>query len=368
VRALGLPIALWLAGCSFKVISEPAGGDGDGAPGVPLKKRIAIDPARVDGAHAQFPVWIALVDGELAAGASQGGADIYFTDEGGAALPHQIQRWDQETGRLEAWVRVDLSDTAETVLELRYGDPRPAAAPSPPTVFSNSFAAVWHLDDRLDTMEVSDARGERPGAALGGLGTSHQVAAQLGGGVDFDGMSTRIEFANPFLGNVDHTFSAWVNQRTAAGCDTIVMVGNSAGQRSRFLYSHFLGGVYTGFYANDWQTPVASIQDAGWILLHWTYKGATRVGRIYRDGAEVAPHTFSGAGGGPNTLGTGGYLGYTPPQWNPDQTNPCALNGILDEVRLATVERTAGWIATEHANQSSPQTFYTVGREEPAPP
>ena len=42
-------------------------------------------------------------------------------------------------------------------------------------------------------------------------------------------------------------------------------------------------------------------------------------------------------------------------------TNASPLKGILDEVRIATVERPAGWIATEFANQSSPQTFYSVG-------
>lgn len=40
------------------------------------------------------------------------------------------------------------------------------------------------------------------------------------------------------------------------------------------------------------------------------------------------------------------------------------LHGTVDEVRLATVARSAGWIATEFANQSSPSTFYGVGPEE----
>lgn len=38
--------------------------------------------------------------------------------------------------------------------------------------------------------------------------------------------------------------------------------------------------------------------------------------------------------------------------------------GTIDELRIATVARTSGWIATEYANQSSPATFYTVGPEQ----
>jgi hypothetical protein len=365
MRPAGLAIALMVvAGCSFQVI--PAETGGDGGAGVPLKKRITIDPAQVMGAQAGFPVWIALDDPDLANGATPGGEDIHFTGADGAALPHEIQRWDRAAGRLEAWVRADLADDAPTVLELRYGDPGATRAPEPAAVFASGFAAVWHLDDRLDTMAVAEARGERVGTALGGLNPSHQVAAQLGGGIDFDGLVARIELVNPFTGNSPHTISAWVKQRTATGCDSIVTVGNPMSGKSRLLYGHFtLGanGVHTGFYANDWSPPGLGIQNTGWVLLHWVYQGGgARQSRIYLNGAEMGTHAYSG---GISTEGTGGHIGYAPPQWNPDQTNPCALNGVLDEVRLATAVRDAGWIATEHANQSSPQTFYTVGPEEP---
>ena len=43
------------------------------------------------------------------------------------------------------------------------------------------------------------------------------------------------------------------------------------------------------------------------------------------------------------------------------------LLGTIDELRIASTARSAGWIATEFANQSSPATFYTVGAEQPAP-
>ena len=47
-----------------------------------------------------------------------------------------------------------------------------------------------------------------------------------------------------------------------------------------------------------------------------------------------------------------------------------ALNaaGTLDEVRLSTIERNAGWVTTEYNNQSSPGTFITVGTENCATP
>ncbi|HWO20923.1 MAG TPA: LamG-like jellyroll fold domain-containing protein, partial [Kofleriaceae bacterium] len=176
-----------------------------------------------------------------------------------------------------------------------------------------------------------------------------------------DGVDDRVLFTNPYTGGGDHTISAWVFQRTATGCDTIVTLGSPTGNKSRWLHSHYGAAISAGFYGNDWNVgtnPLPSIDNAGWVLLHWTFKGGSRQSRIYRDGAPIGqPYTFSG---GIDTVGPDGNIGFAPAGWG-----TCWLNGILDEVRLSTTERTAGWIATEFANQNSPQTFYTVGAEEP---
>jgi hypothetical protein len=38
-----------------------------------------------------------------------------------------------------------------------------------------------------------------------------------------------------------------------------------------------------------------------------------------------------------------------------------AFAGVIDEVRVSNVMRSAAWIATEYNNQSSPSTFFTLG-------
>jgi len=362
MRILGAMMCLLLgAGCRFDLPPTPAA-DAPLSPVTAFRKPITIDAARVTGGQAEFPVWIVLDgDADLQAHATESGSDLHFTAGDGAPIPYQIQRWTKSIGRLEAWVRADLDDVADTVLELRYGDPPRAHPPDPPLVFSNAFLTVWHLDDPLTAPAVLDTVGAHPGTASG-LGASDQVPAQLGGGVDFDGSSQRITFVSPLAGGVEHTISAWVNQRTATDYDNIITMGNPATNQARFFHSHASNGMYVGFWANDWTGSLPDIENAGWALVHWTYRN--RQSRMYRDGVEVETHTFSS---GVNTQGTGGYLGYAPGAWGSGGTTPCALNGILDEVRISAVERSAGWIATEHANQSSPQTFYRIGPEQPSP-
>ncbi len=48
-------------------------------------------------------------------------------------------------------------------------------------------------------------------------------------------------------------------------------------------------------------------------------------------------------------------------------TSANTFDGTIDEVRVSSVNRSAGWIATEYANQNSPSTFYSVGAEGASP-
>ncbi len=44
--------------------------------------------------------------------------------------------------------------------------------------------------------------------------------------------------------------------------------------------------------------------------------------------------------------------------------NGVYFSGLVDEVRISNVARSADWITTEYNNQSAPASFYTVGSEE----
>jgi hypothetical protein len=346
---------------------DVTGGD-DATDAVPIskgwEKPITIDPSKVAGPLADFPVWIDLVDAQVAARAQPSGKDLFFTASDGTPLAYEIQRWDAPGQHLTAWVRVpQLSSTSATVLYLRYGDPSAATPPSPATVFSSSFAAVWHLEDALSSTTIADATGTHAGTASG-LTPAQQVTAKLGGGIDYDGGNGVINFTNPLMGSGPHTISAWVSQRATTTTDALVVLGTAACGQSRWMHAYFNADtVAVGFYCNDWTNPGVPIVNVGWTLLHWVYDGGVHgSSSIYRDGALAAgPNPQKGNPVG--TQGTSGYIGNASAGWG---TN-LGATATIDEVRIATTARSAAWIATEFANQSAPGAFYTVGAEAPAP-
>jgi hypothetical protein len=326
------------------------------------RKSITIDNTKVKEKETDFPVWIDVTDSDLAAHALPDGRDIYFTaGDGTTPLDYQLQGWDPAGHHLAAWVRVPMLVTnVPTVIYVRYGVDVGTPAPNPPGVFKSSFAAVWHLDDAIPATSIADATGTHAGTPT--LTTTTQVGAKLGGGLAFTGGNDTITFVNPLTGNSAHTISVWVNQPAVTHVSAVLVVGTAMTSQSRFLYTHFTSAVMAiGYYGNDWQTNI-DLDNTGWTLLHWVSEGSNGKNHLYQNGAEIpgSPVTITGI----NTMGTTGIIGHAP---EPAYGTNTGLQGTIDELRIATVVRSAGWIAAEYANQSSPSTFYAVGAEEPVP-
>jgi Concanavalin A-like lectin/glucanases superfamily/Domain of unknown function (DUF2341) len=331
-------------------------------------KEIRFDNTKVSETLTDFVAWIDLNDTDIAARAQPDGRDIFFTAaDGTTPLDHAIQIADRGMHHFAAWVRIPtLSNTAPTSIYVHYGDLGAASAPNPAGVFKASFAAVWHLDDTLPAATIADATGTHAGTPTLTSATT-SVPGKLGNGLKFTGKNDQIAFMNPLSGKDPHTISVWVNQdpnlnHTAA----IVVVGTAATGQARWLHGHYTNNsLAAGFYALDWvPNPAQVIDGAGWTYLTWVFEGANNKSRLYKNGVELPDSPFTPPGNPPpqiNTTGTTGLIGFAP---EPAYGTNNGYEGTIDELRIATVARTAGWVATEYANQSSPATFYTVGAEQ----
>jgi hypothetical protein len=333
--------------------------DVDAAVGRQRWKQITIDRGRVRTPPgvplASFPVLFAVTDADIARGASADGSDIYFVAADGATrLDHEIEKWNQGTGQLVAWVKLpSLSSAADTVFYVYYGDPTAANPEAPVDVWASNFAAVWHLAERPGAA-IADSTTGNDGTAESSMQPNDQVPGQIGDAIDFDGVDDEITFANPINGGTPHTISLWVNQRETTTQDALVVLGDGALNRARWLHSvYFNDTVAVGFYSNDWNTDF-DLPRNDWTLLHWTYTNRDNV--FYVDGVQQGTLRVAS---GVDTQGGEGRLGNAPAAFGLNMN----LNGQLDEVRIATVVRPPEWIQTEFNNQSDPASFYDIGPE-----
>lgn len=75
--------------------------------------------------------------------------------------------------------------------------------------------------------------------------------------------------------------------------------------------------------------------------------------RLYINGVQDSTGT------GVSSIPTGGALGIAA-----DPGNATVWVGLLDEVRISNVSRSANWIKTEYNNQITPATFYSLAAQE----
>jgi hypothetical protein len=323
------------------------------------------------GPHASFPVLIRLPsDANLATDARADGFDLLFTAADGITeLPYQRQRFVKATGELIAWVEIPmLSSTASTVIHLYYGNPNATDQQDVAATWdAATYKAVWHLDETVtaaSSLRDSTTHGNHAtptnAPTLGSVGV-------VGAAVGFDGADDSLNVADSASldsTSAGGTFSMWVHlfdPSTSGKFQFLMTTGNAfAGTPDGYSWSvqpdgdHYFYPRVSGTNYNLVTNPFAN---ATWHHAQVTFSFASKQVLLYVDGTPRAI-TMMGVNA------TQWAQQAQPTSWlfGSNPTNPSSdFAGFMDEIRVQTAVRSAGWILTEYRNQSSPATFYSVG-------
>ena len=326
------------------------------------RKKITLDHTKVFGGAdlTNFPVLINFSSEiDLSAHALANGYDLLFTSaDGTTKLNHDVETFIQATGQLVAWVRVPtLSVSTDTVLYLYYGN---ASAPNQQNrnaVWNANYKAVWHLNEPPGGFGDSTGNGYTGTDNVSATGKT----GKIGSGQQFDGVDDSIgvaTFALPTTGtmslwwNPDETLSGVAHPlwRSVSGTNLFDVV--------LWTNNEFYAGWYLSGNDDRARWPISGISPGTWyyVTVTWTNGGTTT---LYVNAVSMA--TAPSLDATWDTSAIVGYMGY-------ETYSSAAAKLYLDETRVSTVARSAGWIATEYGNQSSPSTFYAVATPEAASP
>ncbi len=169
------------------------------------------------------------------------------------------------------------------------------------------------------------------------------------GGQSFDGSTTTIVVADaPTLDpGLDATVSAWVRLNATGGADLVEKGGT--GGYALWLVGNvvWFGGQYSP--VSGWAVGTTPLSVGVWYAIDGVNDNGTK--SIYVNGVLDASSTTTSSFSNTGSLQLGnGIDGY--------------LNGVLDEVRVESTARSAGWIRTKYNNVSSPGTFAGLGSEQ----
>jgi hypothetical protein len=305
-------------------------------------------------------------DSDLQADTHVNGWDIHFTDDTAVDLNHETELFDQGSGTLIAWVNVP-SIADGTVIWMLYGDPTISASLENPTgVWDSNYMGVWHLDesgsgaaDEYEDSTSNSNHGQGGGGSLGGVPT--QDTGQIGYAQDFEGNAPGdfIDLGSPsslaITGSI--TIEAWINVESWNPEYWHMIVARQYGTSFGDGYLLCLNDGGTAYIIVNSNTATRSGVTTGtWYHIVGVVSGTTR--RVYING--VGGTTGSGAtwtlDANPILIGSG--------ENNVPGTDPTEeFDGIIDEVRISNIVRSAAWIQTEYNNQGNPSAFYTLGAE-----
>jgi hypothetical protein len=276
---------------------------------------------------------------------SQFAYDIAFFSDSAAAQPLKFERnyWDGSTGLSEFWVQIPtISHTIDTVIYMFYGSPGIVAdTQNRNLTWDSTFKSVYHLGDGV-TVRTGDSTGNADLTNNGATAT----AGQIDGGVATTGGTNLTASPGTFSGPL--TMEAWVKPTATPGSSQTIVTKNgdySFWIDTASLFEAFIGGAGAGAFT---VSPALTVGAFNHLAI--TADG-TNI-KAYVNGSPAYSAAFTGQAG---VSGAGLELGN-------DGSNE-SFAGVLDEVRVSGVARTAGWVAAEWNNQKVGSTFAQLGAE-----
>ena len=322
------------------------------------RKQITINSAYVTADLAYFPVLISLPsDGDLAGNAQSNGDDILFTDaDGTTKLSHEIEKFDGNTGQLVAWVRVpNLSSATNTDIYIYYGNGGAGNQQDATNVWDASYVMVQHLEETSggasaiqDSTSYTNHGTDSNGPTLGATG-------RINGAATFDGSNDLVDFSNASSLNTtgNMTVEAWIYP-TVSNAGKWVVSKMQLGKLQYYLNINGSGNIDFRFTSDGflWYSATAGVPTLNaWNHVVGVYNKSNV--KVYLNTVETTGSAFTGSIQSTTAKVVIGD------HYNFDGTY--AFTGTIDEVRISSTARSAGWIQTSYNNQSSPATFYTLG-------
>ncbi len=314
--------------------------------------------------QTEFPVLIKIADpiNTVFAYAQTDGGDILFRSYDGTKLSHEIEKYDPLAGELIAWVRIPfLSATVDTDIFMYYGNANTPAQWDTNGTWNEDYIMVQHLqespadaaiNEHLDSTQNNN-HGTPQNFQSTGNGTTN-ASGNIDGADDFGGYDDFVEVASSAsLKSGAITVSAWVYANSLPNqTNYIIKKGNNNGYSLRVnsagKISFYVKDASSGWIPTE--TAIGVFQTNEWVHLVGTYDGSNLL--LYKNGEEVARGTLGDAGtiaNDDNPLLIGKHNNWG--AW---------WNGIIDEVRISSSARSAGWIKTSYNNQSSLWTYNDI--------
>lgn len=296
-----------------------------------------------------FPVLVRLRSSNFTFNeAKRNGDDIRFSTADSTPLPYEIEDWDYANNTAEIWVQVNTvyGNNNSQYIIMYWGNDSAHTIENGGCIFdtTDGFQAVWHFSPS-DTF--TDATWH--GLYLVNNGSLPVSSTPIGWCRSFDSASLSTPHAPCLNITRNLSLSAWINSEDSLFNHKII--GKGVGQKGYILGVSRYGALYPEIWDMQDSSVYFSFQAGDLIALQqWIHiavtweKNGTMKG--YVNGIEVAsiPASMNDIRSSVSDL----VIGAAP--WDKIQY---PFHGLIDEVRVANVARSADWMKLCYMNQKA---------------
>ena len=297
---------------------------------------------------------------------SVNGYDILFCSaaSGGTAYNQELVSgtYVATTGAAEFYVQIpDLSASTSTVVYLFWGNSSITTDPSTCNTWSNGYDAVYHFGQSSLVLTDSSCNGQ----TMTAYGSPANASGQFGGAVYIPGSGNSVYINSPTAptGSAARSVEAWMKLSSSPPSSTGLYFGYGDFGPTNGAFILLLSSSTSQFTVWTNGSNGAPTSGTGYppntawhsYVMTATSPASVATGQIYLDGSALTMVSGGStvAYSFPNTSLLIGGFGGSPGTAAPVET--------VDEFRVSTSARTAGWWTTQYANQSNPSTFFALG-------
>ena len=342
------------------------------------RKQIVIDSDLVEGDLQDFPFLISNTDEDLRRNALSDGSDIIFTAADGVTeINYERKLYDDTNGQLIAWVKTNLSSSADTFLYMYYGNSGIAYDHSTTTgVWDTDYIGVWHMDEPPtgSADDIKDSSSYGHDMTSYNMDSSKRIVTDTGYAYNFDGAGDYLEDddGESYINGLSaFTVEIWLKSDVIASDRGFIIGDQPIGDDSFFTLRYDNDG-YIG-YGDDvlkgaiTTTVTGEIQYEGsdflqttdWQHLVFRWQSGQQY-QLLVNGQVDTPTYNDPAGTGLTTGADRLRIG----QGGKDTTAALGWDGLIDEVRISSVYRGDAWEKTAYNNQSNLTDFALMGAQD----
>ncbi len=322
------------------------------------RQKITINHSSVSGELTAFPVLVKITSASnpVFTKALPSDWDILFTASDGASkITHEVEYYNSNTDTLCAWVRVpNISATTDATIYMYYGCPNATTQESKTGVWDSNYVNVQHFKETSGQHFDSTSKGNN--STVVNVTSEGTQIGTIDGADSLNGVSNYDDFPTTGVVTSAGTISILAYELTSHGATQSYMVSSRVTSTTGRLYLLELNGTFEiGFSTTSAAVSTFLIPLNTWHYYALTWSGSVCAG--YADGNLVTTAAVAVMPSISNEC-VAGALATKTSQW---------FNGIFDELRMSSSQRSQQWLKSESNSMLSPGAFCSFAAEEERP-